>query len=124
MTPRAWKRLFARTVLWVGIIVAFGLLFFLGLNTWTMYTKNEEAAKAHFEEADQFVELVARKKALSEKLDALDTPRGVEAEVRETYPLARSGEEVIVLTDTKGSATSSSQSGWGPWRWFSRLFSW
>ena len=124
MTPRAWKRLFARTVLWAGIVVTAGLLSFLGFNTWTIYTKNEAAAKAHFDEADQLAELTAREKALSAKLDALGTSRGVEAEVRETYPLARSGEEVIVLTDTKSPTTSSSQSGWGPWRWFSSLFSW
>jgi cell division protein FtsB len=125
MTPRAWKRLFARTVFWVGMAIALVLLFFLGSNTWGMYAKNQEAAKAHYDEANQLSELQTRQKALSVDIDALNTERGVEAQVRETYPLAKSGEEVIVLTNSPQNATDTDEkSSWNPWQWFTGLFSW
>ena len=125
MTPRAWKRLFARILLWAGIAVALVLLFFLGGNTWSMYNKNQQAAQAHFDEADQLSELQARQATLSSQLSALDTERGVEEDVRETYPLAKSGEEVIVLTDNPQAATDTSAgSGSNLWQWLTNLFSW
>ena len=125
MTPRAWKRLFARTVFWAGMAVALVLLFFLGSDTWSIYTKNQEAVQADTNEADQLAELQARQAALSAQISALDTKRGIEAQVRETYPVAKSGEQVVVLTDSPQSATgTSAQQGWTPWRWFVSLFSW
>jgi cell division protein FtsB len=125
MTPRAWKRLFSRIVFWIGMAVALVLLFFLGSNTWSMYGKNQEATQASTDEADQLAELQARQEALSADLSALDTERGVDAKVRETYPVAKSGEQVIVLTDNPQAATGTgAQSGWSPWQWLTSLFSW
>ncbi len=101
------------------------LLFFLGSDTWNVYTKNEEAAQANTDVADQLSQLQARQKALSTEIDALSTERGIEAQVRETYPLAKNGEEVIVLTNPPQAATDTqAQAGSGWWQWFTGLFSW
>lgn len=89
-----------------------------------MYNKNQGAAAAHFEEADQLSNLQVRQKSLSGQLEALGTARGVEENVRKTYPLAKSGEEVIILTDSPEATTAPEKSEWNSWQWLTSLFSW
>jgi cell division protein FtsB len=122
MTPKQWKRLFARGTLWGGIIVAAVLVVLLAQTTWHVYGTEREARQAHMAEQEALDELTARQKALSEEIDSLGSPRGMEAEVRQRYPVAKSGEEVIILTDpqktasTSVSATSTS--------WWNTFLSW
>lgn len=123
MTPRAWKKLFARVVLWTGIGIGLVLLGLLGDATWTIYLKSGDALKARSDAAGELSGLEARERSLSSDLDALGTPRGVEADIRETYPLAKAGEKVIVLTDT-ASTTDQAREQESPWSWISAWFSW
>lgn len=114
MTPKQWKLLFYRIALWGGI--ALGCLFalLLGTATWSIYFKEEAARQAHLDEAKRLSDLSTRQQNLSAQIDSLNTQAGVEAEIREKYPLAKSGEEVIVLTNSPASksASSGSQSLW------------
>ena len=124
MTPRAWKRLFARILVWAGIILGLILLFLLVRSTWSVYGKEREAAQAHADQAQALAELDARQKSLTAEVDSLDTARGVEAEVRDRYPVAKSGEEVIVLTDNPNAAGATSTLPAGLWATFVSWFSW
>lgn len=124
MTPRAWKRLFARILLWAALLVAAVLLLFLGTDTWSVYSKNQETANASAAESNQLSELQTRENTLSAQLNALNTARGMDAEMRETYPVAKSGEEVIVLTNTPPAATGGAKTSGGFWQWLTGLFSW
>ena len=124
MTPRAWKRLFARSVLWAGIVLGLVLLFFVGRATWSVYTKERVAAEAHANEAQALAELTARQKSLSAQMGTLDTPQGMEAEVRERYKVAKTGEEVIVLTDNPNAGGATTTPRQGLWEHFLSWFSW
>ncbi|MBI3573759.1 hypothetical protein HY090_01805 [Candidatus Kaiserbacteria bacterium] len=126
MTPRAWKRLFARIVLWSGIVTALVVLFFLASATWRVYTKEREVRSAHLDEAEELASLTARKDALTVQLDKLNTSRGIEEEVRDRYPVAKTGEEVIVLTDTPAASSENTASSSPPgfWASISGWFSW
>jgi cell division protein FtsB len=78
---------------------------------------------AHQDAAEDLSNLTAREKTLSSELYKLDTSQGVEEEIRQKYPLAKPGEEVIVLTAAKASTTTSSGSS-SLWDEIVAWFSW
>ena len=125
MTPKQWKRIFLRGALWSGIIVGCLLVIFLAESTWTMYGKERAAASANVDEAAALAELKARESSLSADVQNLDTPRGIEAEIRERYPVAKPGESVIVITPSQQTASNTApEASSTPWSSFWSLFSW
>ncbi len=117
MTPRAWKRIFSRIVLWAGIVLALALLLYFASVTWRVYTKERQARQAHLDEVGALSTLQARQQFLTAELNALGTSRGVERVIRERYDVAKNGEQVLILTNsprgTAGSAGNASpQSLW------------
>ena len=124
MTPRAWKRLFMRSVLWAAMTVGLVVLFFLMRTTWQIYGKEREAAQEHANEAQALAELSARKAALSTEIDRLNSPQGIDAEIRERYPVAKTGEEVIVLTNNPNATSSAPAAAPSPWQRFVDWLSW
>lgn len=124
MTPKTWKRLFARTVLWTGFLIGGAILIVLAFATWHVYVKEREARVQHMNEIHALSELSDRKVALTENLQKFDTSRGIEEEVRKRFPVAKPGEEEIMLIAPKPSpkATTTSSTafwkgllGWWPW---------
>lgn len=123
MTPKQWKRLFYRCVLWGGITLGFVCLLFLGNAIWNLYGKEETARTAHTDAAEELQTLNERQAALSSNMQKLETPEGVDAVIRQTYPLAKPGEEVIVLTDNPDAASTSTPPK-SLWQEFIGWFSW
>jgi|CXWL01.1.fsa_nt_gi cell division protein FtsB len=124
MTPLQWKRLFFRIIIWVCLLALLALLYTVGSATWRVYTKGQDAKKAH-ENADQnLIELNQRKVSVEERLKKLETEEGFEAEVRNRYQLAKPGEEVIVIVPAQsaGRAASTTESK-GIWESFLSWFS-
>lgn len=121
MTPKAWKRLFARTVLWTGLSLGALLLGFLALATWRISVKEREARTEHLNEVQALADLSARKEALSQDLKNLDSERGVEAEVRKRYPVAKPGEEEIMLINPKSNANATTSTSL---HWWDKFFGW
>ncbi|TSD06210.1 MAG: hypothetical protein Greene07147_69 [Parcubacteria group bacterium Greene0714_7] len=124
MTPKQWKRLFARTLLWAGFLVGGAILIVFAFTTWNVYIKEREARIQHKNEVHALSELSNRKATLTENLQKFDTPRGIEEEVRKRFPVAKPGEEEIMLIAPKPTpkATSTSSAtfwkgllGWWPW---------
>lgn len=110
MTPRAWKRLFSRIILWTGVLLSLALLAILANSTWHVYTKEQEARQEHIDASDELSDLDARQASLTAKIASLDTERGVEAEVRDRYSVAKSGEEIIVLTNNANAPATTTPS--------------
>jgi len=75
--------------------------------------KTELAWQRAHEVKVQYTELEARKNALQADLDALNTPRGQDAAIREAFGVARPGEEVIVVVPPATTTATSSESWWG-----------
>lgn len=121
MTPLQWKRLFARIVVWIVLLVAFSAIVLLGATTWRVYVREREASIEHHNEVQALAELKDRKVLLEEDLQQLGTERGIEEEVRKRFPVVRPGETEILLVVPKDSKSATSTEKQGFW---SSFFSW
>lgn len=77
-----------------ALIVLVGWLLWLLLG---IIQKEERARKASGEAYAELVSLTERETTLRQNLAELETTRGQEASFRETYGVARPGEEVIIV---------------------------
>lgn len=109
-----FERLIIKGVLWVAALLLTAGAVFLAGATWEVYQK-ERGARAELDAAlGKREQLGERKETLTADLTALKSERGMEAELRERFPVARAGEEVIVLVDApegEGGASEGSPSG-------------
>ena len=96
--------------------MALGLLLlcsaWLGYLIWSLSQKaviawNEE----HLAKA-QYASLEARRKVLEARLQALQTPRGQDAAIREAFGVAKLGEEVIVVLPQPVATSTPERSWW------------
>jgi cell division protein FtsB len=81
--------------------------------------KEERARKAAREAKAELASLSEREESLKKSLAELATPRGQEASLRETYGVARPGEEVIIVV-TPGEGEELEELAW--WRKFLGFF--
>ena len=78
------------------------LLSWLLFMVWDIYEKEERARHAAEDAKSELLALSEREAKLSENLQELSTERGREASLRETYGVARPGEEVIIVVAPEG----------------------
>lgn len=88
---------------------------------WGVYEKYRISDQALLNSQSELSELLNRADRVSRGVARLGTSRGVEEEVRLKFPVAKSGETVIVLIDGQMSSTSSTTSS-GLWRWLKNIF--
>lgn len=65
------------------------------------YTIEREMAARQLESESEFQALIERKKQLEEKVKYLSNDRGIEAEMRRNFDVAREGEKVVIILDKK-----------------------
>ncbi len=123
MTPKQWKRLFARTLLLSGLLVASVLLVLFAISTWKLHEKEGAASAEHKDQTQALQDLKDRKTELSQSLARLETDRGIEEEVRKRFPVARPGEEEILLVNPKDTAPTTTEKK-GFWATITSWFSW
>jgi cell division protein FtsB len=81
--------------------------------------RKEEIARQAAHDAKRELELLEeRKETLEENLAELETDRGQEATLRETYGVARPGEEVIIVVPDAGNEEKEGLP------WWRQVFSW
>ncbi len=125
MTPRQWKRLFARILIWGSLVALFAFVCILSVTTWRVYQKEREAKQARTDQEAALTDLRSRQAALTEEIKQLDTPRGVEKVVRERFPLVKPGEEEIILLENTNKASSTDEAAnHGFWQSLFGWFSW
>lgn len=83
---------------------------------WGIVQKEERARADVRDTKAQLASLESREATLNSDLDALATPRGKEAAMRDTLGVARPGEEVIIVVPPLAATTSASAPSW--WDWF------
>lgn len=71
------------------------LAWFLLQSVWSLVAKQRLTEKEETLAQGELAELLARKAELEKKIDSLETKRGVEAVLREKFPVALPGEKVI-----------------------------
>ena len=88
--------------------MVFAILFFvvfMGYELISLVGKSMDAAKARKTSESQVVELSKKQTELQSKIDALQTPDGREAVLREQYPVVSPGEHVVVITEETPTTT-------------------
>ena len=83
-----------------GVIAALlVLLVLLGKATWSVYSKEKESRRNLGRVENELAALQAREKSLRSDIEYLQTPEGVETEIREQFQVAKPGERMVVLVD-------------------------
>lgn len=84
----------------VPFIVILGVVCSLSINaTWDVYKKARDTEKNAVVVVDKYNELKRRESELTGKIGSLETPLGIETEIREKFGLVKDGEEMIVIVD-------------------------
>lgn len=106
------KKNWSEILILIGLIV---LLLFIFRATWGLYQKAQLAKKNLQDSAERVAKLEERQVILQGKIERLKTPRGIEEEIRNNYPVVREGEQVINIVETEdriGTTTVPSEKHW------------
>ncbi len=83
-------------------LLALAFLLLIGIvNTWDIYTKARLSRQTAERSREEYEELKKQEEILSQKVNRLQTDSGIEAEIRERYGVAKPGEQMIMILDTK-----------------------
>lgn len=93
----------------------------LSLSLFSLFQKERQSTARKNETHAQLVDVRARREVLERDLSLLNTTRGQEALVRNTFDVAPPGEEVVVLLDPP-APTSTSPVKKGLWSFITGLF--
>jgi hypothetical protein len=105
MRARHW-----REIVFIGVLSLSSL--WLGSLIWGLAGKAEIAVGQAHQTKGQYLELEARKAKLEEDLRVLNTTRGQDAAIRDTFSVAKEGEEVIVVVPPTPATTTPEKSLW------------
>ena len=99
---RSW-----RTILHSRVALGLALLLCLGMAhiVYERYTIQEEMIGKEAEAQAKLNVLEARKSDLEKKVQYLSNDRGIEAEMRRNFDVARPGEQVVIIVDKEASTT-------------------
>lgn len=104
------------------ILGLFILLIFMSVGVVNMYAKNREAAQNRERAMAEYQKLVERETMLSDDIATLQTPEGIEENLRETYHVAKTGEELIIITDPVVEVVDESETKSSFWNFFKKIF--
>lgn len=90
-----------QTPLVLGIIAL--LCIFLAISVYERYTIEREMAARRAVSEAEVAALEERKAALEERVEYLSNERGIEAEMRRNFDVARPGEEVVIILDAEST---------------------
>lgn len=97
----------------LALLIVWLLVLIVGI-----FRKEEIARRTAHETSAQLAILREREASLTESMAELKTPRGHEATLRETYGVARPGEEVIIVVPPKEATTTL------PVPWWKKAVDW
>lgn len=92
---RFWRWLYSP----LSIILLVIIVVFLARAAWDIYQKSRLGDEAYQAALLKLKELEERKKALEEELARVGSQQGLEAQIRQNLPVAKPGEEVIIIVD-------------------------
>lgn len=107
MLKGRFERLAMKGVFWIFIIFLIGISVLMAGATWEIRQKEKIAFREKENARKQFEETSQRLALLTENVDNLSDERGLEEEFRKRFPVARDGEEVVVLVDAQPPAVDT-----------------
>lgn len=99
MLKGRFEKLFIKGLLWIVILFLVGVAVLLAGATWEIRQKERIAHREREYAKEQFAEVSERYGILVQSVENLSNERGLEEEFRRRFPVAREGEEVVVLVD-------------------------
>lgn len=93
---RAFKAVLTSPLLQIFLLL---LIVMVGLSAFERYQIAKTMAERRAVAEAQLATLEARQALLEERVDYLSNERGIEAELRRQYDVARQGEQVVVIVD-------------------------
>jgi len=108
-----WRRIVAVLLLLILAIALRGV--------WGVYQKSLESHELKTEAQGKLGDLRTREQELRTDISSLKSDRGVEAELRERYDLAKEGEGVVVIVDPPEPPPEPTPT---PFQRFKSMFSW
>lgn len=99
----------------VWFLIALFVVLFLTRGVYGVWQKSKVSEENLATMEENLTELEDRKSDLEKKVTALKTERGMEQAFRESLPVAKPGEKVIILVESKSMTNDQSQaesSGW------------
>lgn len=114
------KRLYSR----VTLVALVAVILLLGNGVAGMILKERQSTKLKENTETKLAELQERKNYLSNAIENLKTPDGIEAEMRENFTIAKPGEKVIIVVKEDNSVATSTSEGFfgGIVEFFKNLF--
>lgn len=100
----------------IGSLVLIWLL--VARATWSLYWKNQRALANLQSSTLRLDKLTERELVLKDKIEKLKTPRGVEEEIRNNFPVAKPGEKVINFVEenkTPNLLPTTTKKWWSIW---------
>lgn len=85
----------------LALIILVLICLFMARVVYDRYTIANEMATREAESKAQLQALEDRKAKLQEKVEYLSNDRGIEAEMRRNFDVARDGEQVVIILDKK-----------------------
>lgn len=119
-TKRKLRRIVYSKPVAIGL---FALVCFLSYVTHGMYETSKEAHVRRDTAAAELAELEEREQYLTAEIERLQTARGLEAEVREKFDVAKEGEKVIVILEEAREPEKESVVD-EPRSWIDRIKEW
>ncbi|HPB60402.1 MAG TPA: septum formation initiator family protein [Candidatus Paceibacterota bacterium] len=101
----------------MAILAVLVLLIFVRA-AWKMYQRDALSRDNLKMAEEQLAALKAREADLQTKIKALETPRGIEEEIRANFSVAKEGEKVISLVEEEATTTATTTEKKPWWRLF------
>lgn len=87
------------------MILIFALL--LSVSVYERYKAERETARKSAEQIEELQELEARASVLETEVRRLKSERGIEAEIRDRFEVAKEGEQIVIIVGESESSTDS-----------------
>lgn len=104
MLKGPFERMLIKGLLWVIIVLVGAFAVFMAGSVWEVRNKERLAWQERVKAEERLRDVTERYGALSESVERFATERGLEEEFRKRFPVAKEGEEVIVLVDAPRAA--------------------
>jgi len=96
---RQKKRAQQRRMRRLWMLVAIVLVVLVGRGTWDVFKKNQRATGSRADQLAQLRSLQSRRDELTAEVARIESPRGLEEELRTSFPVAALGEGVVVVSE-------------------------
>jgi len=111
----------------ITLVILFCVLVLFIYNTVGLIKKERQTANRKELVQDQIENLNKRKSSLEGDISKLETEEGKEEIIREKYQVAKEGEKMVIIVDSKNNIDSVKEEvvvdRHGFWNWVKRIFS-